>query len=54
MAFDACGTTKLEGEEMIKRLAVYLDVNPEDLKDELIQAVDRRTAFRLAREDDSE
>jgi len=28
MAFDACGTTKLEGDEIIKRLAEYLQVSP--------------------------
>jgi len=31
MAFDACGTTKLEGDEIIKRLATYLNVEPIDL-----------------------
>lgn len=28
MAFDSCGTTKLEGDEIIKRLAEYLQVSP--------------------------
>ena len=28
MAFDACGTTRLEGDEIIKRLAEYLQISP--------------------------
>lgn len=32
MPFDPCGTRKLEGEDILARLALYLDVNPKYLK----------------------
>ena len=31
MAFDACGTTRLEGNEIMNRMAKYLEVDPMDL-----------------------
>lgn len=39
MAFDACGTTKLEGDEILKRLADYLNVDKQDLKSALLIVV---------------
>ena len=33
--FDPCGTRKLEGDEILKRLAAYLGVSESDLKDRL-------------------
>jgi hypothetical protein len=32
MAYDPCGTRKLEGDEILKRLAAYLGVSEIDLK----------------------
>jgi energy-converting hydrogenase A subunit M len=32
MSFDPCGTRTLDGEEILRRLAKYLEVNVEDLK----------------------
>lgn len=29
--FDACGTTRLEGNEIMNRMAKYLEVDPMDL-----------------------
>lgn len=29
--YDPCGTQRLDGDDIIKRLAVYLKVSPEDL-----------------------
>jgi len=36
MSFDPCGTRTLEGDEILRRLACYLDVNVVDLKQALI------------------
>lgn len=34
--FDPCGTRHVDGEEIIKRLADYLGINPDKLNDALI------------------
>lgn len=39
MAYDPCGTPKLEGKDILKRLAAYLEVPENDLKTALIIAV---------------
>lgn len=39
MAYDPCGTTRLEGDEMLRRLAKYLGVSPEDLKRALLKVI---------------
>ena len=31
MSYDPCGTQRLEGDDILKRLAKYLGVNPIDL-----------------------
>lgn len=35
MSFDPCGTRTLDGEEIIKRLAAYLGITVESLKEKL-------------------
>lgn len=35
--YDPCGTQKVEGDEMIKRLAKHLKVAPQDLEDALLR-----------------
>jgi hypothetical protein len=37
MAFDPCGTRKLEGDEILKRLANILGVSAEDLGQALLE-----------------
>jgi hypothetical protein len=39
MSYDPCGTQRLEGDELIKRLAVYLQVPPADLKQAFVALV---------------
>lgn len=36
MAFDPCGTRKLEGEDILKRLSEYLNVDTDALKTVLV------------------
>lgn len=44
--FDPCGTRKLEGEDILKRLATYLDVNIIDLTEALKHVANTNKAFR--------
>lgn len=39
MAFDPCGTRKLEGDEILKRLAACLDTTESELRIALICAI---------------
>lgn len=42
MAFDPCGTRTLDGEEIIKRLAKYLNIDPATLELLLIEQLEDR------------
>jgi len=41
MSYDPCGTQRLEGDDIIKRLALYLKVDPKDLEFTLISLVNK-------------
>lgn len=45
--YDPCGTQRLEGDDIIKRLAKYLGVEPVDLKEALLDAAKYYEARRL-------
>jgi hypothetical protein len=37
--YDPCGTQRLEGDDIIKRLALYLKVDPKELEKALLLAI---------------
>lgn len=47
MAFDPCGTRKLEGDEILKRLADYLDVPGHELEMALKNLVAKQIGTEL-------
>lgn len=50
MSYDPCGTQHLEGDEIIKRLAKYLNIDPRDLTDALIRQSEISKAIRTMEE----
>ena len=40
--FDPCGTRRLEGDDILKRLAEYLRMTPFELEEALIELVDKQ------------
>jgi hypothetical protein len=51
MAFDPCGTRRLDGDDIIKRLATYLGVEIVDLTEALKHISNTNKAFRSPDED---
>ena len=50
MAFDPCGTRRLEGNDILNRIAKYLDVDPMDLAIALKFQAELANAARLEKE----
>lgn len=47
--YDPCGTRRLEGDDIIARLADYLEIdNDEDLKQAVLELVEKYKAKRLS------